>query len=45
MDQTKGEKSGPHINHEEIKEENLICQINNTSILADKNGDNAMSSC
>ena len=34
MDQTKGEKkSGPHINHEEIKEEHLICQINSASLI------------
>ena len=35
-DQTKGEKKcGPHTDHEEIKEENMICQINNASISAE----------
>ena len=33
MDQTKGEKkSGPHTDHEE---KDLICQLNNASILAE----------
>ena len=43
MDQAKGEKQiVPHTKNEE---KDLIWQINNASILADKNGNYAMSSC
>ena len=35
MDQTRGEKkSGPYTGHEKNIEEDLICEINNASILA-----------
>ena len=35
-DQTKGEKkSGPHTSYERNNEKDLICQINNASILAE----------
>ena len=37
MYHTKGEKkSGPHTENEEKDEKDLICQINNASILAEK---------